>query len=238
MLTEVGPSAVLFMIRDGVNPDAHEEGDAQPNQSTPTAVEVLVVPNAGFKPSSDLVQSPHGPDKHGSCVPTLCGHARNDEGDDTCQEGGPISDVAMVAVFHREPELVGNTDAVEVVQRADEGQNPDDKCDDERHTVPVESIALTEEGKPALICGRVERAPCEDTGQQTGDGEDGQVSKEDVSRRLSLQIHRRDQLFAFQGIGGWERSHGVASGCQRNPKPDGGERQHGHPLMAASLVKV
>ena len=46
VLASVGPPTVIFVVADGIDTDADEERDGEPNQSTPCAVEVFVVPNA------------------------------------------------------------------------------------------------------------------------------------------------------------------------------------------------
>ena len=79
VLAKVSPSTVLFVIADGVNAYAQKERDTEPDQRTPCAVHVFVVPNTGFKPSSDLVKSPHGTHEHGAGVPSLGAHAGDDE---------------------------------------------------------------------------------------------------------------------------------------------------------------
>ena len=114
MLAKVGPSTVAFVVAEGVNTNAEEEGDGEPNQGAPGTVEVLGVPDASFKPSSDLVERPHGGDEHGTGVPALGHHAGDDECHHAGQERTPVANVAVVADFGGDTELVEGLHAVEM----------------------------------------------------------------------------------------------------------------------------
>ena len=115
MLTKVGPTAVLFVVSEVVNSSAQEERETEPNQGTPCAVEVFVVPNTSLKPSSDLVQSPHGPYEHGTGVPSLSDHSCDDERHDTGEEGTPVADVAVIPFFGGDAQLVNHAHRIEVI---------------------------------------------------------------------------------------------------------------------------
>ena len=114
MLSEVGPTAVAFMVPYGIDSNTEEEGDGKPNQGTPRSVKILVVPNSCFKPSSHLVERPHRTNEHGTSVPSLRHHTGDDKGNNTGQESAPIAGIAVVSVLRSDAELVDHIDAVEV----------------------------------------------------------------------------------------------------------------------------
>ena len=116
MLPAVRPSTVLLVVAEVVNTDAQKEREAEPNQGTPRTVKVFGVPDACFKPSSDLVERPHRTHEHGTGVPALSHHAGDDERNHTGQEGTPIADVAVIAHFGGDAQLVNDADGVEVVE--------------------------------------------------------------------------------------------------------------------------
>ena len=149
-----------------------------------------------------MVKCPHGPDEHGPRVPAFGNHTSDDQGNNTGQERCPVTDVAVIAIFGGDAELVGYTDASKVVKRPGECQNPHSKSDHKRHVGSVEALALSEEGKPSLFTGWRERSSGQHTCEQTRNGEHGPVGKEHVSSRLSLQVHGRYKLSAaLHGVG-------------------------------------
>ena len=238
VLAEVGPAAVALVVAQGVDSHADEERDGKPDEGAPGAVEVLGVPDTGFKPSSHLVECPHRSDHHGTGVPSLSDHAGDDQRDHTGQEGAPVAEVAVVARFGGDTELVEGLNAVEVPQRPRKGEDPNTEGHHQRERRTVVAAGLPEEGKPSFLAGRVERAASEHTGQKAGSGKHGPVRKEDVRRCLALEVHGRDQLAAFHFVGGGQRSIGIASRCDGQPESDGGEGHGGHPLVATSKVEV
>ncbi len=238
MFTEVGPSTVAFVVADGIDTNAEEEGDGEPNQGAPRTVKVLGVPNACFEPSGDLVERPHGGEEHGTGVPALGHHAGDDERHDTGQEGTPVANVAVVADLGGDPELVEGLDAVEVPERASKGEDPNTQGHHQGRGGTVEPAGLTEEGKPTFGACRVERATSEDTGEKTGSGGHRPVRKEDVRRGHTLQVHGGDELAAVHLVGGRQRRIGVAGGSNGQPEADGREAHGGHPFVATSQIKV
>ena len=158
VLAEVGPTAVALVVAHGVDPHANEERDGEPDECAPGAVEVLCVPDTGFKPSSHLVECPHRSDHHGAGVPSLSDHAGDDQRDHTGQEGAPVAEVAVVARFGGDTELVEVLDAVEVPQRPRKGEDPNTEGHHQRECSTVVTAGLPEERKPSLLAGRVERA--------------------------------------------------------------------------------
>ena len=238
VLAKVGPSTVAFVVTEGVNPNAEEEGNGEPNQGAPRTVEVLGVPDASFKPSSDLVERPHGSDEHGTGVPALGHHAGDDECDHTGQKCAPVANVAVVADFGGDTELVEGLDAVEMPERTGKGENPNTEGHHQRQCCTVVPAGLTEEGKPTFGACRVERATSEHTSEKTGSGEHRPVRKEDVRRGHTLQVHGGDELSAVHLVGGRQRRIGIAGCGNGQPKADGRERQRGHPFVATSQLKV
>ena len=238
MLAKVGPASVFFVVADGVDSNANEKREAKPDQSTPRSVKILVVPNTGLKPSSDLIQSPHGADEHGTGVPALSDHAGDDESDDTREEGTPIADVAVIALFGRDAQLVNHANRVEVIDGASERKYPHAKCNHERHGVSVETVLLPEEGKPTFLASGVQGAPSKNASEQACCREHRPVGKEHVSGGLAFEVHGRDQLAAFHGVLRRECSKGVACGGHGEPEADSGERHGGHPFVAPTQVQV
>ena len=238
MLAKVGPASVFFVVADGIDSNANEKREAKPDQSTPCSVKVLVVPNTGLEPSSDLIQSPHGADEHGTGVPALSDHAGDDESDDTREEGTPIADVAVIALFGRDAQLVNHANRVEVIDGASERKYPHAECNHERHGVSVETVLLPEEGKPTFLASGVQGAPSKNTSEQARCREHRPVGKEHVSGGLAFEVHGRDQLAAFHGVLRRECSKGVACGGHGEPEADSGERHGGHPFVAPTQVQV
>ena len=238
MLAKVGPASVFFVVADGIDSNANEKREAKPDQSTPRSVKVLVVPNAGLKPCSDLIQGPHGADEHGTGVPALSDHASDDKSDDTREEGTPIADVAVIALFGRDAQLVNHANGVEVIDGASERKDPHAKCNHERHGVSVETVLLPEERKPTFLASGVQCTPCENTSEQARCREHRPVGEEHVSGGLAFKVHGRDQLAAFHGVLRREGCIGVACGGHSKPEADGGERHGGHPLVAPTQVQV
>ena len=145
MLATVGPATVSLVIADRVHTNTEEKRDGEPNQGAPGSVQVFVVPHAGLEPCGDLVQHPHGAQKHGSSVPSLGDHACDDQRNNTGQKGGPIPHVAVVAVFGGDAQLVENLDRIEVPQRTRKGEDGHGKSDDQRRCRTVEARGLAQE---------------------------------------------------------------------------------------------
>ena len=221
MFTKIRPATVLFVVADGVYSNTQEEGDAEPNQCAPCTVEILVVPYAGFEPSSDLVQRPHGPHQHGSGVPTFSNHARHDQGHNTGEERCPVTDVTVVTFLCCDAELIDNTHRAKVVKGTCKSQNPDDQSNDQWHVLSVEAVGLTKEGKPTLFSGWHEGSSCEHTGQQARDGEYRKVRKEDVCGGLTLKVHGRNQLSAFQVVRRGQCTQRITGSSQCDPETNG-----------------
>ena len=106
----------------------------------------------------------------------------------------------MVTCFGGDGQLVNRVHRIEVEQGANEGEHPNDEGDDERQVGAVETVMLAEEGKPALSACGVDRASSEHARQNAYDRDHRPVSKEDVSRGLTLKVHGRDELAALHRV--------------------------------------
>ncbi len=224
------------MVADVVNGDTDEERETKPQPGGQRGIEVLIVPNTTLEPGRHLIEHPHRPGEHGTGVPTLGDHAGDDQGNHPGQEGVPVADVAVITVDGRDAELVHDVNAVEVPERASEGENPHAEGHHQRQSIAVEAVFVAEEGEPTGIASRVEHPTGHHASQNTGHGGGGPPRKEGVGCGLTLKVERRHLLPAGHEVRCGEGCKGIRCSGERHPKSNPGEDDHGLPFIP--LVEV